>query len=579
MQSLLARYFRAVERQSSLALVFGRPKKCWPSTSFLALTLLFLLLLIGLSLSQGPGSRPVWAKPSEACEQLKPVDGDRIILGSIGEASNLIPYLSTDSASHEVADLIFVAPLRFNKDLVPEPWACETWSMSEDGKRLRFTLRKGILWEDGVELTAEDMEFTYKLVIDPATASPYADDFLRVKTFTVLDRYSFEVTYETFFARAVDSWMNPILPKHLLEKEKIRETAFARKPVGAGPYRLKEWKSGSSITLKASPTYFLGRPHLEEVVFRLIPDQATMFMETKAGRLDLTNLTPLQYLRETSGPKWSEKFAKYHYLASMYVFLGFNLKHPFFKERKVRQAISCAISRQEIVEGCLLGQGVPAFGPYKPGTWAYHPGLKAEERDVDKAKRLLAEAGFIDRDHDGILELEGRPFSFTILTNQGNEQRILVALLIQAQLAKIGLKVKIRTVEWAAFIREFVNKGHFDAVILGWTLSHDPDIYQIWHSSQAKPGGLNFINFVHKDCDRLLEEARKIPNQAQRQKLYYQLQELLAYEVPYCFLFVPYALPMIERRFQGVKPALAGIMYNFEEWWVPRDKQRYLLNP
>ncbi|MCR4665875.1 MAG: peptide-binding protein [Desulfovibrio sp.] len=501
--------------------------------------------------------------------------GDRIIFGTIGEASNLIPYLSTDSASHSVADLLFIAPLRFNRDLEPEPWACESWSASEDGKRLRFTLRKGILWEDGEEVTAYDMEFTWKLVTDPKTASPYADDFLRVARFTVLDRYTFEVEYETFFARAVSSWMNPILPKHILEGLNIRDTSFARSPIGAGPYRLKEWKSGTSITLSASETYFLGRPSLDEVVFRIIPDQATMFMETRAGRLDVTDLTPLQYLRETEGPFWEKEYAKYRYLASMYVFMGFNLAHPFFRDVLVRRAISCAISREEIVQGCLLGQGVPAFGPYKPGSWAYHTGLSPQKQDRAEAARLLREAGFADTDGDGILEKDGIPFSFTILTNQGNEQRILVALLIQSQLSKIGIRVRIRTVEWAAFIREFVNTGRFDAVILGWTLSEDPDIYQIWHSSQAHDGGLNFVRYKSPLADRLLEEARATPKRDVRTRLYHELQEVLARDVPYCFLFVPYALPLIHKRFHGIAPALAGIMYNFDEWWVPKEEQRY----
>ncbi|MBQ7585590.1 MAG: peptide-binding protein [Desulfovibrionaceae bacterium] len=505
--------------------------------------------------------------------------GDRILFGSIGEASNLIPYLSVDSASHEVAGLLYIAPLRYNKDLEPELWAAESFSLEDEGKRLRFKLREGMLWEDGQEVTAHDVEFTYKLVIDPATASPYAEDFLRIKEFKLLDRYSFEVSYEKFYAGAVTTWMNAILPKHILEGQDIRHTSFARKPLGAGPFRLKTWKTGSSITLEASETYFLGRPNLDEVVFRIIPDQATMFMETRAGRLDVTNLSPLQYLRETDGPKWQKEFAKYRYLASMYVFMGFNLEHPYFKDVRVRQAISKAISRQEIVQGCLLGQGIPAFGPYIPGSWAYHKSLKPVEQDLDQARSLLAEAGFQDEDQDGILDKAGRPFSFTILTNQGNEQRILVALLIQEQLAKIGIKVQIRTVEWAAFIREFVNKGHFDAVILGWTVAQDPDIYNVWHSSQAHDGGLNFVHYRSAKCDQLLEEARSIPDQKKRQALYYEFQEELYRDTPYCFLFVPYALPLVQRRFHGISPALAGIMYNFEQWWVPKGEQRYQLRP
>lgn len=502
--------------------------------------------------------------------------GDSIIFGTIGEASNLIPYLSTDSASHEVADLLFVAPLRYNGNLEPEPWAAESWQIEDGGKRMRFTLRKGILWEDGVELTAEDMEFTWRIVTNPATASPYAEDFLRVKEFRLLDRYTFEVTYEEFFARAVASWMNPILPKHILERQNIRHTPFSRKPVGAGPYRLKEWEAGSRITLAASSTYFLGQPGIAEVVYRIIPDESTMFMETRVGRLDVMNLNPLQYLRQTNGPFWENEYKKYRYLSSTYIFLGFNLQHPFFADRRVRQAISFAINRKDLISGVLLGQGEAAFGPYKPGSWVYHPGLVPPEQDYETAKRLLAEAGFI-QNKNGLLEKDGHELSFTILTNQGNEQRILTATLIQSQLARLGIDVRIRTVEWAAFIREFVNKGRFDAVILGWTITQDPDIFQIWHSSQAHDGGLNFIHFKNPEVDAILEKARATPEREQRQKLYWRLQEILATEQPYCFLFVPYALPIVQKRFKGIKPALAGIMYNFEDWYVPRRLWRHIL--
>ena len=504
-------------------------------------------------------------------------DGDRIVFGSVGEASNLIPYLTSDSASHEIADLIYVAPLRFSASLEPEPWAAESWSQEDDGRVLRFTLRKGIRWEDGVELTAEDVAFTYRLVIDPATASPYADDFLQVREFRVLDRYTFEVRYDAFFARAVSTWMNPILPKHLLEGQNIRATPFARKPVGAGPYRLKSWEPGSRIVLEASPSYFMGKPHIAQVVYRVIPDTATMFLEPRAGRLDVMNLSPEQYLLQTSGPQWEKEFAKYRYLGSVYVFLGFNMLHPFFQDRRVRRAVSCAINREDIVKGVLMGQGVPAFGPYKPGTWAYHPTLKPVVQDLPRARALLAEAGFADHDGDGILDRDGKPLSFTILTNQGNEQRILAATVIQSQLRAVGIDVRIRTVEWAAFIHEFVNKGRFDAVMLGWTITQDPDIYAVWHSSQAHDGGLNFTRFVNNELDALLERARSVPDRQERARLYWRLQELLDEEQPYCFLFVPYSLPVVQRRFHGIKPALAGILYNFEDWWVPKNEQRYRL--
>ncbi len=522
-------------------------------------------------------SLPDTAVPANGVNASTPAYGDRIILGTIGEASNLISYLSTDAPSHEVADLLFVAPLRYNKDLQIEPYAAEKFEILEDGKLLRFTLRQGILWEDGVELTSDDMEYTFKMVTSPDTASPYAEDFMAVREFRKTGRYTFEARYDKFFARAISSWMNPILPKHVLEGQNIRNTPFSRKPIGAGPYRLKSWESGLKITLEASPTYFDGQPYISEVVYRIIPDISTMFMEARALRLDLMNLSPQQYLRQTTGPFWEREWRKYRYLASMYVFLGFNMRHPFFQDKRVRWAISRAIDREGIVKGVLLGQGVPAFGPYKPGSWAYDTKLSPVRQDVAEAARLLDEAGFKFTDGSGIRKKDGVPLSFTILTNQGNEQRILTATVIQSQLKAVGVDVHIRTVEWAAFIKEFVDKGRFDTVILGWTVGQDPDIYDVWHSSKARPGGLNFTYYKNPELDAILEAARSEPDQSKRKILYDRLQEIMADDQPYCFLFVPYALPMVQARFHGIAPALAGIMYNFDKWWVPKQQQKYSL--
>ena len=508
-----------------------------------------------------------------------PVDGGRVVLGTIGEPSNLNPYISTDSASHDVADLLFIAPIRYNKNLELEPFACKSWAMSEDGLRLTLHMNQGIRWEDGEELTADDVVFTARMAADPKVGSPYAEDFLHIASITAPDRYTVEVVYSSYYARALETFTSAILPKHILEGKDVRASDFSRRPVGAGPYRLKSWESGSRLTLVASPTYFQGRPHIDEVIYRVIPDSGTMFMEARSGRIDLMGLSPEQYLCQTNTPWWEKNFHKYRYLASVYVYLGFNMDHPFFKDVRVRRAISMAISREDLVKGALLGQGVPAIGPYKPGTAFFHPTLKPVKQNVTEARRLLREAGFEDRDGDGILEKDGKPFAFTILTNQGNSERILVSIIIQNQLRRVGIDVRVRTVEWAAFIREFVNKGLFDALVLGWTVTPDPDIYQVWHSSQAVPGGLNFMHFRNKELDSLLEEGRVTRDQKRRYEIYCRVQEILDREQPYCFLYYPYSLPVVRSRFRGIEPALAGISWNMDKWWIPKDLQNEVLVP
>lgn len=511
------------------------------------------------------------AGESRAEDNVRP-SGGRLVLGTIGEPSNLNPYISMDSASHDVADSIFVSPLRYDKNLNLEPWAAESAVLSDDGRTLTISLKKGILWEDGTELTADDLVYTIETVAKPETGSPYAEDFMRIKKAEALDRYTVRCTYESYYARALPSFCSSILPKHILEGQDWRRGEFARKPVGAGPFRLAGWESGSMVTLAANDKYFMGRPKLDEVVYRVIPDSATMFMELRARRLDMMGLSPEQYLLQTKGQLWQEEFHKYRYLSSAYTYLGFNMRHPFFKDKRVRRAISYAINREELVQGALLGQGVAAFGPYKPGTAYYHPELRPVKQNVGLAKALLAEAGFADTDGDGILDRDGLPLSFIVLTNQGNNERILAATIIQSELKNIGIAVQVRTVEWAAFINEFVNKGSFDAVILGWTITPDPDLYQVWHSSQAVPGGLNFTGFISKDLDVLLEEGRRTQNEGLRRQLYYRVQELLDEEQPYCFLYVPYALPVLNAKFQGIEPALAGITWNMDRWWV-QEKQ------
>ncbi len=503
-----------------------------------------------------------------------PVAGGRLVIGVIGDATNFIYPLATDKTSHDIANLMYVAPLKYDKNLKIVPWAAERYEVLDNGKTLRFKLREGIKWDDGVELTSADVEFTYKLMINPKTPTAYAEDFLLVKEFKVLDRYSFEVHYDAPLARSLITWMTGILPKHALEHENLLKTKFAREPLSAGPYRLKEWSAGRRIVLSARDTYFEGRPYIDEIVYRVIPDLSTMFLELKAGHLDMMELTPVQYLYQTKGPKWEKEFRKFKFLSFSYMYMGYNLKDPKFSDVRVRQALAYAIDKEEVIKGALLGLGMPVIGPYKPGTWVYNDEITDYAYEPDTARQLLADAGWKDTDGDGLLDKGGKPFEFTLMTNQGNTQRIKIATIIQSNLRKIGVKVTIRTVEWAAFLKEFIDKNRFEAIILGWNILQDPDIYDVWHSSKTSPGMLNFIGYANEEVDALLERGRATINQDDRKRIYYRLQEILHRDQPYCFLAVPYALPIIHSRFRGIELAPQGITYNLPHWWVPKNLQK-----
>lgn len=533
--------------------------------SLLALSLVFLVACDGKK-SAAP---PVQRGPGT------PAYGDALVVGSIGEPSTLIPLLASDSASHEVAGQIYNGLVRYDKNLNLEGELAESWDVSRDGLTITFHLRRGVKWHDGQEFTSRDVLYTYRVTIDPKTPTAYGDAFKQVQHAEATDPHTFRVTYAKPFAPALESWGMAILPGHLLEGKEITKSELARHPVGTGPYVFKEWIAGQKIVLESNREYYEGRPYIDRYIYRVIPDSSTMYMELKSGALDMMGLSPVQYQRQTDTPEFRARFNKYRYPASAFTYLGYNLRHPLFADRRVRQALTSAIDKEEIVHGVQLGMGQIAHGPYKPGTWACDPHIRDFDYNPERAKQLLAEAGWRETNSDGVLVKDSKTFQFTILTNQGNAERLKTAQIIQRRLKKVGIDVKIRVIEWASFLSQFIDKGNFEAVLLGWTISPDPDMFDIWHSSKTGPKELNFIGYKNPEVDRLLEDGRGTFDLAKRRRCYYRFQEILAEDQPYTFLYVPDALPAVSGRFRGIAPAPAGIMYNFIKWYVPKEEQLY----
>lgn len=508
-------------------------------------------------------------------EVLIPEYGDTFIEASIGDASTLLPVLASDSSSSDINSLIYNGLVRYNKNLIIEGELAESWDISADNLTITFHLRHDVKWQDGAPFTSADVKFNYELYIDPKTPTAYAEAFKQVTRVETPDPYTFVVHYAEPYAPALISWATPVHPRHLLEGRDITKSPLARKPVGTGPYKLVEWQSGEKIVLESNPDYFAGQPYIKRVVYRIIPDISTQFLELQTGSLDFMGLSPLQFDRQTDTFAFRRLYNKFSYLNFGYTYLGYNLRKPMFQDRRVRQALSYAINKQEIIDGVLLGYGVAATGPYKPDSWVYNRQVPRYDYNPEKARALLAEAGWTDSDGDGVLDKDGRDFSFVIVTNQGNDLRAKTGEIIQRRFQEVGVKVKLRVIEWATFLKEFINPGNFDATILGWSGGPEPDQYNIWHSSKTGPRQLNFIGFKNAEVDQLLEKGRRVFDQQQRKVYYDHFQQILAEEQPYTFLYVPEALPAVSKRFRRVEPAPAGIKYNFTQWFVPRAEQKY----
>ncbi|MDD5246616.1 MAG: peptide-binding protein [Candidatus Omnitrophica bacterium] len=501
--------------------------------------------------------------------------GDAIVSASIADARTLMPILASDSASSQVSGMIFNGLVKYNKDIHLVGDLAESWEVKENGLVIIFHLKKGVRWQDGHPFTGRDVEFTYRKMIDPQVRTPYSGDFERVKSLELLDDYTIKLTYKEPFVPALSSWGMSIIPEHLLKDKDINDSEFSRHPVGTGPYKLKSWSTQDKIELVSNHDYFEKRPYLDRYIYRVIPDEATIFLELQTRNIDSAGLTPLQYSRQTDGVFFKKNFRKFLLPSFTYVYMGYNLSDPKFKDLRVRQALNYAVDKEEIIKIVLLGYGTVSNGPFVPQLWAHNPKVKPCEYDPELAKELLRQAGWTDSNRDGWLDKEKRKFEFTIITNQGNQERIKTAQIIQRRLKDIGIKVNIKVVEWSVFIAEFIDKRNFEAIIMGWSLPLDPDNFDIWHSSKTRPGEFNFVGFQNKELDSLLEEGRREFNQEKRKSIYWRINQILYAEQPYMFLYVPDSLSILSSRFEGVKPEPIGIGYNFIDWWVPKDKQKY----
>jgi ABC-type transport system substrate-binding protein len=422
-----------------------------------------------------------------------------------------------------------------------------------------FRLRKGVLFQDGHEFDSGDVKFTYQAIMTPENLSPRVPDFEPIKAVEPLGRYTVKIIYKRLFEPGFGSWGMGILPEHLLNRERlkaeairlgrdpktysIRDSAFNRAPIGTGPFRFAEWKTDQFIRLRRFRDYWEGSPNLREYLYRVIPDLLTAELTFYAGTSDAYGAQPHQVERLKHDPR----FQNFSRLGLGYTYIGYNMRRPIFQDVRVRKALGMAINVQEIIDYVLYGQAERTTGPYPKQTEFYNPVVKPLPYDPEGALRLLAEAGWT-RNAEGWLEKDGKPLAFTLITNLGNEVRKAVMVVAQNAWHRLGIKVETLIMEWAVFINERVDKGDFDALILGWSMGLDADLYQIFHSSQMGHFQLNFVGYSNPEADALMIRIRQEYNRARQVEMARRLHKLIAQDQPYTFLFVGKGLTLLDRK-------------------------------
>ncbi len=479
-------------------------------------------------------------------------------LSTSSNPSRLNPLLATDAGSSEIAGFIFNALVKYDRDgknIIGD--LAQSYEF-EDDRTLIFHLRPNVKWHDGKMFSADDVVFTFELIHSPKVVTPYTSTFRMVESVKALGKHTVKVVYKKPYFKALETWMMQIVPKHALEdEENVMGSSFNTNPIGTGPYRLTKLEFSKNIELTAFDDYFEHKPYIEKISFHVIADPTTRFLMLKSKQIDIGALEPMQLDRQVDG-SFFEHYQRIEQISHSYTYLGFNLRQDKFKDKRVRKAISLAVNRQELVDILFLGHGQVCTGPFLPGGVSFNAEVKAPTPDMIQAKRLLAEAGYD----------EENPFVFEIATSNSSEVRPYAAQIIQHQLAKVGIEVKLRVMEWQAFLNMVVFPREFDTVLLGWSLSLSPDPYLVWHSDNDKPGAFNFIGYKNEKVDTLIKKAEGLVD---RQKLAVVQQEIFKRVVDdnaYLFLYIPNSISVVNHKIHPIEPAINGFWHNQIEWKI-----------
>ena len=469
--------------------------------------------------------------------------------------SRINPILSSDTASSDISQWIFSSIFKYDKNGKIVNDIGQSYKFLND-TTLIIKIKENVLWHDKVLLSIDDVIFTYNQIMNPKIFTPLKSSFQYVKSIIKLDKFTMKVIYKEPYFKSLNIWMVGILPYHILKDDPdLMKSNFNKNPIGTGSYKLKTFKTSSDVILVANEDYHDGKPKIDTITYKFVPDATTSFFMTLQNKIDVGSLTPLQVDRQL--PKdFNENYKIFERPSFSYSYMGFNLKNKKFSNLKVRQAINLGINRQELVDILFFGHGKVCTGPFLPGTFAFNENIKIKQTNIKKAIRLLREAGYDKKN----------PLSFEVITNANNSTRVYAAQILQYQLEKIGVEMKIRVMEWQAFLNTVVLPRKFEAIILGWSLSLMPDAKSIWHSESISKGGFNLVHYKNKTVDALIEKGAKTINVDKLSIIYKSIFKHIANDLPYLFLYIPNSITVVNKKIKNVEPSFTGVMHNQQDW-------------
>jgi peptide/nickel transport system substrate-binding protein len=496
-----------------------------------------------------------------------PVDGGTCVIGVFGDFDSFNELVSTDAVSTAVMEKMLYLPLfQWSKDLTIEGCLAKTWEYSADSLEITVHLREDIRWHDGIPTTAHDVKYTFDAMKDPKLGYPDMAALNEVESIDAIDNTTVRFRFTRPSLNQLAYLRRLILPQHRLEGtplDQMESAAQGREPVGNGPFRFVRWKRDQEIVFEANPEFPDGRPHLDRVVFRVIPDQTAIETAFKSGEIDVVERLRFS---EVAALRQDPRFNVFTYAQRGYQFIGWNTRDPLFEEPETRLAMTLAIDRQRILDALVFGEGKVAAHPIMSLSPFYARDVDPHPYDPEKAKALLAQVGWKDTDGDGVLDRNGKKLEFTMVTNLGNQMREDTLVMIQDDLRKIGVSMKPQVREWTVFISD-VKKKKFQACHMGWQTDFIVNPHDLFHS-RAIDGKYNLPSYSNPRVDELIDRGLAARTADEAKPIWHELQTILHEEQPYSILYELAYSVGASKRIRGIEIDVRSWLLNIEDWWI-----------
>ena len=535
--------------------------------------ILVVLLLVGATAMAS--STAAWAGGKK---DGKP-DGGSLSYGEYGRPATLDPVTSNEMISLRLTELIFNGLVGINEkqEIVPE--LAEKWDCSADGRTYTFFLRKDVTWhpkegEEPKPFTAEDVIFTYKIMMHPKTITPLKVRYEFILAAEKLDDYTVKFTLKRPILNALAKFSFKVIPKHGPSNPLYltRNDHFVQSPIGTGPYLLKNITAEREIILSANENYFKGRPHVDKLIAKPFADQNIMTQALMFNAVDMIVLVNPRDLPEIQGDK---RFILQPYNALSYSFFGYNVRNPLLADKRVRKAFTHAVNRQEMLDSFFNGQGTIISGPFAPGSWAYNLDVQPLPFDPEKAKTLLQEAGF-SRAADGFMQKDGKRLALSLKVPIEKESEAVkrVVLAFKNYLKNVGVDIKVEFKEWQAWKEDVFLEHDFDIVFAIWVFDDSADISSLFHSGEIGSWKNNFGGYSNPEVDGLINESKLTLDHEKRRTINRKLHAILAEENPYTFLWTLTNYAAYHKKVRRVAIHPYKFFSYADDWFVEEKDQK-----